>query len=264
VDLAAAGLRVQVDGSAQTARGIARVTLASPDRRNAQTPATWRALAAVGAELPEHVRVVLVDAQGPSFSAGLDTRMFTPGGVPGEPSLRDLATLTTDELDATIAGFQDGFSWLADERFVSVAAVQGHAVGAGFQLALACDLILVADDVQLCMREPTLGLVPDLGGTSRLVEAVGYARALELCLTGRWMTAPEAVAVGLALRSVPTADLPSAADGLAGALCAAPVEAARATKRLLRSAVLADPAGQRAAERAEQVRRIADLARSSG
>jgi enoyl-CoA hydratase/carnithine racemase len=264
VDLAAAGLRVRVDGSAQGEPGIARVTLANPGRRNAQTPATWRALAAVGAGLTPDVRVVVVDAEGPSFSAGLDTRMFTPEGVPGERSLRDLAALTRDEQDAAIAGFQDGFSWLADDRFVSVAAVQGHAVGAGFQLALACDLVLVAEDAQLCMREPTLGLVPDLGGTGRLVEAVGYARALELCLTGRWMTAPEAVAAGLALRAVAVAELAAATDELARALCAAPVEAARATKRLLRSAVGTDPAAQRAAERAEQVRRIAELVRSTG
>jgi enoyl-CoA hydratase/carnithine racemase len=263
VDVAAAGLRVRVDGSAVGAPGVARVTLATPQRRNAQTPATWRALAAVGAGLTDDVRVVVVDAEGPSFSAGLDTRMFTPEGVPGESSLLDLAALPADELDAAIAGFQDGFTWLADDRFVSVAAVQGHAVGAGFQLALACDLVLVADDATFCMREPTLGLVPDLGGTGRLVDAVGYARALELCLTGRWMDADEAVWTGIALRSVPVADLPEAADDLAAALCAAPVEAARATKRLLRSAVRADRAGQLAVERAEQVRRIADLVRST-
>ena len=110
------------------------------------------------------------------------------------------------------------------------------------------------------MRETTLGLVPDLGGTGRLVDAVGYARALELCLTGRRMAAPEAVASGLALRSVPPAGLAAAVDELALALCAAPVEAARATTRLLRSAVSADPSDQLAAERAEQVRRIAELA----
>ena len=264
MDAAAAGLRVRVDGSAAGMPGLARVTLADPDRRNAQTPAMWRALAAVGAGLPDDVRVVVVDAEGPSFSAGLDTRMFTPEGVPGEPSLRDLAALSPPELDAAIADFQDGFTWLGDARFVSVAAVQGHAVGAGFQLALACDLVLVADDVQLCMRETTLGLVPDLGGTGRLVDAVGYARALELCLTGRRMAAPEAVTSGLALRSVPSAGLAAAVDELALALCAAPVEAARATTRLLRSAVRADPADQLAAERAEQVRRIAELVRSAG
>ena len=67
---------------------------------------------------------------------------------------------------------------------MSVAAVQGHAIGAGFQLALACDLRVLADDAKLCMKEPTLGLVPDLTGTKPLVDIVGLPRALELCLTG--------------------------------------------------------------------------------
>jgi enoyl-CoA hydratase/carnithine racemase len=137
-------------------------------------------------------------------------------------------------------------------------------VGAGFQLALACDLVVVADDAQLCMRETTLGLVPDLGGTGRLVEAVGYARALELCVTGRWLEAAQAVTWGVALRSTPPADLAATVDDLAGALAAAPTEAVRATKRLLRSAVRNDTSSQLAAERAEQVRRIAALAAAAG
>jgi enoyl-CoA hydratase/carnithine racemase len=263
VETAADGLRVQVAGSAQGDGSVVRVTLADPERRNAQTPATWRALAAVHDGLPDDVRVVVVDALGPSFCAGLDRRMLTPDGVPGEPSLLQLATLSPAELDATIAIYQQGFAWLADDRFVSVAAVQGHAVGAGFQLALACDLLLLADDAQLCMREPSLGLVPDLGGTGPLVQAVGYARALELCVTGRWMGADEAAACGLALRVVPLAGLAAAADELVAALSTAPLGAVRATKRLLRSAVHAERGAQLAAERREQVLRIHDLARAA-
>lgn len=260
MDDAAAGLRVQVDGSTPGGGSVVRVTLTDPGHRNAQTPATWRALAAVADTLPDDVRVVLVDAEGPSFSAGLDRRMLTPEGVPGEPSLVGLAALSPAEVDAAIATFQRGFTWLRDDRFVSVAAVQGHAVGAGFQLALACDVMLLADDAQLCMRETTLGLVPDLGGTSPLVEAVGYARALELCVSGRWMGAEEAVATGIALGSVPAERLAAAADELVASLTVAPLEAVRATKRLLRAAVRNDPGAQLAAERSEQVRRIADLA----
>ena len=63
--------------------------------------------------------------------------------------------------------------------------MQGYAIGAGFQLALACDLRVLADDAQLSMKETSLGLVPDLTGTKPLVEAVGYSRALEICTTGR-------------------------------------------------------------------------------
>jgi enoyl-CoA hydratase/carnithine racemase len=191
--------------------------------------------------------------------------MFTPEGIPGEPSLVELAGSAAHDpttLDATIAGFQDAFSWLRDPRFVTVAAVQGHAVGAGFQLALACDLRIVADDAQLSMREPSLGLVPDLGGTQPLVDCLGYARALELCATGRWLLATEAVSTGLALRSVPPQDLPAAADTLVRALGVAPVEAVRATKRLLLGASRRGYREQLAAERAEQAGRLLDLART--
>ena len=169
--------------------GVATVTLARPANRNAQTPATWRALAAAGRELLADgaTRVVVLRAEGPSFSAGLDRAMFTTG-VDGEPGLAGLATLDDEALDVTIAGFQEAFTWWRDERVLTVAAVQGHAVGAGFQLALACDLRVLADDARLAMREPSLGLVPDLGGTKPLADAVGYSRALEICATGRWVT----------------------------------------------------------------------------
>ena len=168
------GLRLSVQAP------IARVTLARPQARNAQTPATWRALTAVGAALGPDV--VVLD-EGPSFSAGLDRRMLDGTGVE-EASLADLAALDAPALDRTLAGFQAAFTWWRRSSAVTVAAVAGHAVGAGFQLALACDLIVCAEDAQFAMREVSLGLVPDLGGTGRLVAAVGSARALEICGTG--------------------------------------------------------------------------------
>ena len=219
----------------------------------------WRELARVGSTLPAQVRVVVVRAEGPSFSAGLDRRMFTPEGIPGEASLAGLATLAPDVLDATIAGYQSAFSWLREAAVVSVAAVQGHAIGAGFQLALACDLRLLAEDAQLAMRETVLGLVPDLGGTAPLVGCVGYARALELCVSGRFMSAAEAVSAGLALRAVPAGELVQATADLVTSLLAAPHAAVTETKALLLAAASARPVDQLAAERAAQARRIADL-----
>ena len=219
----------------------------------------WRALASVKASLPAQVRVVVVRGQGPSFSAGLDRRMFTQQGIPGEINLAGLAALAPDELDATIAGYQAGFSWLRDPDLVTVAAVQGHAVGAGFQLALACDLRLVADDAQFAMPETVLGLVPDLGGTGPLVQAIGYGRALELCLSGRSMGAVEAVACGLALRAVPVTDLEAATAALVAMLLAAPPGAVVETKALLLAAGTQSALGQLAAERSAQARRLAEL-----
>lgn len=222
----------------------------------------WRALTEIGSALlaDDGVRVVLLRAEGASFSAGLDRAMLTDG-LDDEPGLAAIAALDDASLDAVIDGFQQAFAWWRDDRIISIAAVQGHAVGAGFQLALACDLRIVADDVQLAMREPSLGLVPDLGGTQPLVELVGYSRALEICVTGRWVGAEEAVSIGLASIAVPGAELDVAARDLAGAMLAAPAGAARATKALLRQAGSRTYDEQRAAERAAQAGRLRDLAK---
>ncbi|MBD3005907.1 enoyl-CoA hydratase/isomerase family protein [Streptomyces sp. 5-10] len=239
---------------------VATVTLSNPAKRNAQSPALWRALAEAGRLVPGTVRIVVLRAEGKSFSAGLDRQAFTPEGFDGEPSFFDMARGSDSELDATIAGYQDAFTWWRRNDIVSIAAVQGHAVGAGFQLALACDLRVCADDAQFAMRETSLGLVPDLTGTHPLVGLVGYARALEICATGRFVHAEEAERTGLANLVVPAAELDGAVQDLAAALLAAPRDAVVETKALLRGAVDRTYEEQRAAERAAQARRLRDLA----
>ncbi|MFE4422098.1 enoyl-CoA hydratase/isomerase family protein [Streptomyces sp. NPDC056817] len=248
------GVRLTVDDA------IATVTLANPAKRNAQSPALWRALTEAGRLLPGSVRVVLLCGEGKSFSAGLDRQAFTPEGFDGEPSFIDLARGSDAELDAAIAEYQQAFTWWRRNDIVSVAAVQGHAIGAGFQLALACDLRVVADDVQFAMRETSLGLVPDLTGTHPLVGLVGYARALEICLTGRYVGAAEAVNTGLANLAVPADQLDETVRDLAAALLAAPRDAVVETKALLRGARERSYEEQRAAEREAQARRLRDLA----
>ena len=250
------GLRIQHDGPVLT------VTLASPETRNAQTPSLWLALAEVGESLPPEVRVVVICGEGASFSAGLHRQMLAPGGLRGEADI--LALATADEgLDETIAGFQRGFTVWRSVPAVVVAVVQGHAVGAGLQLALAADLRLLADDAQLSMREVQLGLIPDLGGTGPLVHVVGYARALEICATGRFVGAEEAAAIGLATAVVPRADLSAAADDLVAALLAAPADALKALKPLLANGIDATPHEQLAAERAAQAGLLRSLAQTA-
>jgi enoyl-CoA hydratase/carnithine racemase len=248
------GVQLTVDDA------IATVTLANPAKRNAQSPALWRALTQAGRSLPGSVRVVVLRAEGKSFSAGLDRQAFTPEGFDGEPSFIDLARGSDTELDATIAEYQEAFTWWRRSDIVSIAAVQGHAIGAGFQLALACDLRVVADDVQFAMRETSLGLVPDLTGTHPLVSLVGYARALEICATGRFVTAEEAERTGLANLAVPADQLDDTVRDLAGALLSAPRDAVIETKALLRGAQDRSYEEQRTAERAAQARRLRDLA----
>ncbi|HZB48678.1 MAG TPA: enoyl-CoA hydratase/isomerase family protein [Mycobacteriales bacterium] len=239
---------------------LATVVLDRPDRLNAQTPHTWTALREAGRSMPGDVRVVVVRGEGRAFSAGLDRAAFAPGGIPGAAGLAELATLPAERADEVIRGFQEAFGWLRRPDLVSVAAVQGHAIGAGFQLALACDLRVLAADAQLAMAETGLGLVPDLGGTAPLVETVGYSRALEICVTGRRVGAEEALRLGLATVVVPPAELAAATADLVAALLAAPRDAVVETKALLLGAAGRSRADQEAAERAAQLRRLADLA----
>ncbi len=244
----------------RTARdgAVLTVTLDRPDRLNAQTPATWTALAAVGASLDDGVRVVVVRGAGRSFSAGLDRSLFSADpGIAG--GLGELGRMPAEEAQERIRGYQAGFRWLRSPGIVSIAAVQGHAIGAGAQLALACDLRVLTEDADLRLPEATLGLVPDLTGTGTLVELVGYARALEMCLTGRPVGAAEAEAIGLATSVVPADGLDAAVGTLVAAITAAPVGASRETAALVRSAVRNDPETQDAAERAAQARRLAEL-----
>ena len=252
-DLAAVGLEYTVDGP------VATITLNRPDVRNAQTPSMWRALADIGRQIPDEVRVVVVTGSGPTFSAGLDRAMLDPA-TQGQESVIGLLALSDEEASATIEEFQQGFTFLRDPRFVSIAAVRGYAVGAGFQLALSCDLRVVSEDAQFSMKESALGLVPDLTGTKPLVESVGYARALEICATARMVGAQEAVSIGLANKVVPSDDLDAAVAELAAALAAPMVDVVSETKTLLQGAADRDLDEQRRLEREAQVRRFRALA----
>lgn len=252
------GVRLDVNGL------VATITLDRPATKNSQTPATWRALRAIGAGLDPSVRVVVVQGAGDSFSSGLDRRMLGPEGVEGESSLISLLDMPDGELSETIAGYQEGFTWLRRNDIISIAAVQGSAVGAGFQLALSCDLRVLADDARFSMREPILGLVPDLTGTKPLVELVGYARALEICATTRWVTAEECREIGLATAVVPREELSAAVADLVAALTAPLYGAVTETKALLRTAAVHDLEEQRRLEREAQVRRFRELAALMG
>jgi len=245
-------VRVDVHGRMLT------VTLDRPDARNAQTPSTWAALAAIGTACADGAfDVVVITGAGTAFSSGLDRRMFTPEGVPGESSLSELAALSDEGLDARIEEFQQAFLWQRPSPALTIAAVQGPAIGAGFQLALACDLILATPEASFAMRETSYGLVPDLAGTHPLVRAVGYARAVDICLTGRMIGAAEGQRLGFVADVVD--DLDARVQELATAVTAAPAGAARALLPLLASAEVRDHRAQAAAERQAQVARLRAL-----
>ncbi len=241
------GIRWERDGP------VATITLCRPDVLNAQTPSMWAALREIGHELPGDVRVVVVRGEGRAFSAGIDLAVAN-GGFAG------LAGMEPAAAAEEIAGYQSAFTWLGRPDVISIAAVQGHAIGAGFQLALACDMRVVTADAKFTMAEVSLGLVPDLGGTRPLLDLVGYARAVEICTTGRRVGADEAYAIGLANVVVPVDQLEQAVADLAAAVLAGARDAVVEIKALLRGAAERDPEAQLRAEREAQVRRLRGLA----
>lgn len=258
--------RPHPDISVEQTGPVLTVTLDNPQRRNCQTPSLWDALAGIANSVPREVRVIVLRGAGPSFSAGLDRRLLTPEGIPGEVNFLAMAAgggAAPDEareaVISAIAQAQQAFSSWTSCSAIVIAAVQGHAIGAGFQLALAADLRVVADDVSMVIAEPQLGIVPDLGGTHPLVRTLGYSRALEICLTGRPVGAPEAVASGLASLAVPAAELSAATADLVAAVLQAPEPAVRELKPLLLGAVDNDYEAQLLAERQAQSRVLSML-----
>lgn len=213
--------------------GVGTVTLARPGKRNAQNPLMWQELASLGAELltDETLRCLVVTAEGPVFSAGIDL----VEGMAG--LLADWAARPADE--STIAegmAAAGTFSWIPELGCASVAAVRGHAYGAGLQLALACDFRIFAEGTRVGLPETRFGLLPDMGATVRLPRIIGEARARELILLGEVIDAGEALRIGLANKVVPGADLEAAAAELAARLAAQPPLAIRGARRAIDAA----------------------------
>jgi enoyl-CoA hydratase/carnithine racemase len=217
--------------------GVGTLTLARPGKRNAQNPLMWQELAALGVELrpDETLRCLVVTGEGPAFSAGIDL-------VEGLGSLAGVAGRPEEELSISegmaVAGT---FAWISDLGCPSVAAVRGHAYGAGLQLALACDFRIFAEGTKAGLLETRYGLLPDMGATVRLPRIVGESRARELILLGDIIDAAEAHRIGLANRVVADQDLETAAAELAGRLAAQPPLAVRGARRALDAAWYSGP-----------------------
>ena len=134
------------------------------------------------------VRCIIVTGSERAFAAGADIKEMQPKSY-------------SDMYRENLFGAQ--FDRIARIRKPIIAAVAGHALGGGCELALACDFIIAAETAKFGQPEITLGIMPGLGGSQRLTRAVGKAKAMDLCLTGRVMGAAEAEASGLVARVVP-------------------------------------------------------------
>jgi enoyl-CoA hydratase/carnithine racemase len=217
---------------------VGTLTLARPGKRNAQNPLMWQELARLGGELlrDETLRCLVVTGEGPAFSAGIDL-VEGIGGM-----LADFAARPDDSGSLAAGQAAAGtFGWIPDLGCASVAAVRGHAYGAGLQLALACDFRIFAEGTKVGLLETRYGLLPDMGATVRLPRIIGESRARELILLGDVIDAAEALRIGLANRVVPAGELDAAAAGLAARLAAQPPLAVRGARRALDAAWYSDP-----------------------
>jgi enoyl-CoA hydratase len=139
-------------------------------------------------------------------------------------------------LDAFMSDFPGGWHQIARARKPVIAAVAGFALGGGCELAMQCDLIIAADTAKFGQPEIKLGVIPGIGGTQRLTRAVGKAKAMDLCLTGRMMDAAEAERCGLVARVVPAASLLDEAMKLAETIASMSLPALMVAKEAVNAA----------------------------
>lgn len=202
---------------------IRQIQLNRPARHNAQTPTMWAELAETGRQLQADpgLRCLIISGSGGSFSSGIDlNEMRNPSGF-----IRRLAAHpvgSPDPMMADIEVAQEAFRWIPRAPFLVIAAVTGVAFGAGCQLALACDVRIVASDARFALREAEYGLIPDMGATAILPRLVGRQRALDLILTAREFTGDEAVTLDVALSAHPSPTVLEAAAEYAGAIARLP------------------------------------------
>jgi enoyl-CoA hydratase/carnithine racemase len=201
--------------------GIGWITLNRPEKLNALNREVFglvhEALARL--EASSSVAVGVLHGAGRAFAAGADIEDYVDISVEDYRAFMDLGRAPTDLISRLSKPV--------------IAAVQGFALGGGFELALACDLVVAAENARFGLPEPRLGLAPGGGGTQRLARLVGRVRANDLLLTGRFLTAQEAYEWGIVNRVVPKDDLLLAAAELAASMVALAPEPLSVIKRLV-------------------------------
>ncbi len=210
--------------------GVADVRLARPDKRNALDVAMFAGLITTGERLKSdpRVRAVVLSGEGPDFCAGLDFGSFQAMRDGDRLSLQ--VDVSPSHGPARAAGQRAAYVW-TEIPVPVIAAITGHALGGGLQIALGADIRIVAPDAKMSVMEIRWGLVPDMTGSQLLPELVGRDVAKELTFSGRIVSGEEAVALGLATRV--DADPRQAALELARVVAGRSPHAIRAAKRLL-------------------------------
>lgn len=177
----------------EQAGAVGLVTLNRPEALNAINTQLIDELNQVldGFERDPAIGCVLITGSAKAFAAGADVKEMAEKCFP----------------DTYLDDFLGRWDRVAQRRKPIIAAVAGHALGGGFELALMCDFIIAADNARFGLPEVKLGVIPGSGGTQRLTRLVGRAKAMEMLLTGRTMDAAEAERCGVVARVVPVAEL---------------------------------------------------------
>jgi enoyl-CoA hydratase/carnithine racemase len=210
-----------------------------PAKLNSFTIEMWNELRALGKELRDdpQLRALVVIGNGRAFSSGIDTSVFTAGsseplggGDDGTPRRHKDPTVES------ILRTQEAYTWLEEARYPTIAAVRGYALGAGLQIALACDIRVFARGTSVGLLEHKYGILPDLGGTQRLPRVVGPGKAKEMIWTAARLDADEAHRIGLCERLVDDDALEAEVTALANAIAAQPPLAVQGAKRAVAAA----------------------------
>jgi enoyl-CoA hydratase/carnithine racemase len=207
---------------------VARLTIHNPEKRNALDHAILEGIARTARDLAEEARCLLLTAEGPVFSAGYDI-----GGLPRDEFAHRAESLVAHP-------FHDAIEALEAFPYPAVAALNGHAIGGGLELALTCDLRLAAEPAKLGMPPARLGLVYSHTGLRRFIDAIGVTRTRDLFFTGRNVGAATALEWGMVNEVVPEAELAERAVAYATAIAAnAPLSLA-GNKRVIRELLAAE------------------------
>jgi enoyl-CoA hydratase/carnithine racemase len=192
------------------AEAVARLTISNPERRNALDHDILDAIAETMPELDRgiEVRCVIVTGEGSIFSAGYDI-----ADIPDESFAADAEALVAHPFHAAMEA-------ITTHPYPVLAAINGHCLGGGLELAVRCDLRLAVMGAKLGMPPAKLGLIYGHTGLEKFIDVIGVARTKELFLTGRNLSAPRAMAVGLIHDTVPDGELPEAALRLASEIAA--------------------------------------------
>lgn len=206
----------------ETIEGVAVVTVNRPSRRNALSRSVWLELSSLLSDMrdnPETRGLIVTGAGDRAFAAGADVA-----------ELVDRPPLVA--LDGLVQGI---LLQLEDLPFPTIAALNGHALGGGWELALACDLRVAAPHARVGFPEVGLGIIPGAGGTLRLLQHVGVGRAMEWILTSRLLDAHEAASYGLVNKVVDASHVVDSARSLMSELGAQPRLAVRLAKMMVKA-----------------------------